>query len=865
MRTRIAAYGSLLALFCVAAYCHTRHSIDSTAELTRWRERVTAPFDRAVGTLQVGEVGPEAEAAGLKVKDRIATIAGRPYTGRAALASVLESARPGDPLVMTVERGSGAGPTEIISLTIPLAPSSTHAPGRRVWLVTLIASVAMPAFCLLLGFWVVAVRPTDPLAWLLLSLMLSFGQITTDPPYGWGGWAGVIGLSFHALCATTWPLSMMLFGLYFPERLPFDRRWPWAKWVLLVPLCGTVLVEILIVVGSSAHLRAVLPLEVWLEAWQIPVRVLGMASIGLFFMFLGIKVGLASSSDARRRLNLLSIGTSIAMAPSFLVAVLSMVRRTSFQDAAPAWLVLLALLMMFLFPLTLAYVIVVHRALDVRVVIRQGLQYAFARRGIRVLQAVIVLAILGVMSLLVRRPELRRVEAVGIVGVSLVLVVLMGRIGEWLGRWTDRRFFRDAYNAEQILSDLNEKVRTMVEVGPLVEMVAGRISESLHVPRLMILLEEAGVYLPAHAIGWQTPPPIRFAQEGGTVQRLRGAHEPVRVQLDRPASWVNRATGPDLEELESLRALGSQLLLPLSIKERLPGFVSLGPKLSEEPYSGSDLRLLSSVALQTALALENSRLASAVVAAVAQRERLVREVEIAREVQERLFPQTLPELAGLDFAGHCRPALGVGGDYYDFLSLPGGRLGVAIGDVSGKGIAAALMMASLQASLRGQTMQGEGDLARLVSNVNRLVYDASPDNRYATFFYAQYDPATRRLAYVNAGHCAPILLRPIPAGKEVIRLKAGGTVVGLFEASRYVEASVVLEPGDVIVAYTDGISEALNPAEEEWGEDNLIEAAHVCRGLAAQEMIGKLLTEADRFVSGAEQHDDMTLVVLRMT
>jgi sigma-B regulation protein RsbU (phosphoserine phosphatase) len=157
--------------------------------------------------------------------------------------------------------------------------------------------------------------------------------------------------------------------------------------------------------------------------------------------------------------------------------------------------------------------------------------------------------------------------------------------------------------------------------------------------------------------------------------------------------------------------------------------------------------LLKSVAAQAGLALENARLVSAIADEVAHRERLNRELEIAREVQERLFPQTLPPIEGIKYSGACRPALGVGGDYYDFLALPEGRLGIAIGDVSGKGIAAALMMASLQASLRGEATRAAGNLAALVGHVNHLLYEASANNRYATFFYAQYDPGTCRLTY----------------------------------------------------------------------------------------------------------------------
>jgi phosphoserine phosphatase RsbU/P len=428
--------------------------------------------------------------------------------------------------------------------------------------------------------------------------------------------------------------------------------------------------------------------------------------------------------------------------------------------------------------------------------------------------------------------------------------------------WTDHRFFRDAYNSEQILSSLSDEVRSIVETRPLLERVAAKIAESLHVPRVAVFLPQDGFYRPAYALGYENVPQTEFRDSAVTISRLRKEPEPARIYLDDEESWVN--TELPNEERQNLVVLGPQLLLPLSVKDKLLGVVSLGEKRSEEPYSGNDLRLLKSVASQTALALSNAQLSAVIAEEVARREKLNREIEIAREVQERLFPQRLPEIAGLRYFGQCRTALGVGGDYYDFLPLPEGKLGVALGDVSGKGIAAALTMASLQASLRAEAMRGGDDLAGLIARVNNMVYDASTEDRYATLFYAQFDPESRRLTYVNAGHCPPILLHGVGAGCTVERLdKAGGTVVGLVPDVGYYQASVELAPGDLLVIYTDGFSEAMNPRLEEWGEKRLLEAVQACDGLSAQDAIARIMKAADAFASGAPQSDDMTLVILR--
>ncbi len=316
-----------------------------------------------------------------------------------------------------------------------------------------------------------------------------------------------------------------------------------------------------------------------------------------------------------------------------------------------------------------------------------------------------------------------------------------------------------------------------------------------------------------------------------------------------------------LEELQPETAVEMILVENMAVacwcQRRLWGMQSagLGDEVHNQGADGNG---------QETLALENAELTESVRRQIAQRERLDRELEIAREVQQRLFPQTLPVVKGLDFAGYCRPAEGVGGDYYDFIHLPDGSLGIAVGDVSGKGIAAALMMASLQASLRGQTIKPCDTLSEMIQHINRLVDEASADNRYATFFYAQYEPSTLVMRYVNAGHNPPMVWRRTDGKHEFIRLEDGGTVVGLFPEFPFVEGRVQLMKGDVVVAFTDGISEAMNSLEEEYGEHRLTAVLPMMKAWSAADMITHILAKVDGFTAGAKQHDDMTLVVMRV-
>ncbi len=237
--------------------------------------------------------------------------------------------------------------------------------------------------------------------------------------------------------------------------------------------------------------------------------------------------------------------------------------------------------------------------------------------------------------------------------------------------------------------------------------------------------------------------------------------------------------------------------------------------------------------------------------------RAAQEIEIAKQVQARLLPHKMLPMETLVYAGACIQARQVGGDYHDVLDLGRGRYGLVIADVSGKGIAAALLMANLQASLRSQCAIALEDPGRLLRSVNQLFYENSNEYSYATLLFAEYDDTTRRLRYVNCGHLPALLLR---AGGAIDRLHSTCTVVGLFEHWDCEIAEQQLSPGDTLVLYTDGVSESFNDNGEDFGECRLIEGLRRHRGLAPDGLISSIVDEVRRF-SPEEQQDDITLVV----
>ncbi len=239
--------------------------------------------------------------------------------------------------------------------------------------------------------------------------------------------------------------------------------------------------------------------------------------------------------------------------------------------------------------------------------------------------------------------------------------------------------------------------------------------------------------------------------------------------------------------------------------------------------------------------------------------RAAQELEIATQVQARLFPQRKPAVPGLDYAGVCRQARSVGGDYYDFLDLGTERIALVVGDIAGKGIAAALLMANLQANLRSQCVNAVEHPDKVLNLVNRLLYENTDANAYATLFFAELDHRSGRLRYANCGHLAALVLR----GDDTIeRLDPTCTVIGMFEDWHCAMAESRLDRGDLLALYTDGLTESPNDAGEEFGEERLAAGLRRHRHLPSNELVGAIVEEATRF-SSCEQFDDITLIIAK--
>jgi phosphoserine phosphatase RsbU/P len=440
----------------------------------------------------------------------------------------------------------------------------------------------------------------------------------------------------------------------------------------------------------------------------------------------------------------------------------------------------------------------------------------------------------------------------------------------------ERRFSPAPYDERRILFDLGQEAQAATNLNQLYELIVKRIGEALETENVSILVryDPTGDYIcrisTQKATSREVKNPV-LARNAFMVKRLRSLRMPVDISQQDFDTWkrafssaprsLREARDHERQTLEQIR---SSLLVPIRIKEQLVGILSLGPRRTQHTFSTADREMLLSVAGQLAFVIENSKLVERMVA----EEQLRLELELATEVQQRLFPSNPPSSDSIELAGFCQPAHGVGGDYYDFLLFNNEQTGIAIADVSGKGISAALLMSIVQASLRSQALADDAGYrmrrspAELVSTLNQLLCLSTGAENYVTFFYGQFDARTRLLTYVNAGHNPPFLIQA--RNSYCTRLVQGGSVIGLFKHFRYEQETIQMYSGDLLVAYTDGVTEAVNSAGEEFGEARLQEALMSAAHLSVTELRGEILRLVQEWCSGVPQHDDLTFVALKV-
>jgi sigma-B regulation protein RsbU (phosphoserine phosphatase) len=539
-----------------------------------------------------------------------------------------------------------------------------------------------------------------------------------------------------------------------------------------------------------------------------------------------------------------------------------------------------------------------------------------------------------------------RADVVTIMAAAVAITLLHLFVTKRLLAKLDNRFPNRAYDERRILFDLGQAARGATNINQVYELVIKEIGAALRTTNVSIFVRDdaSGDYVPrvstkeiinpqqGESAAVETRSALEhqvLASDALIVKRLRGLGAGLSMTPGDLDTWMRAAATltPSRRlqrerECATLRLIDARFLLGITMQDRLVGILSLGGRTSARPYTTADKQMLVAVASQLAFIIENAKLVERMVA----EEGLRRELKLASEVQQRLLPECAPQSDAFELSAFCQPARGVGGDYYDFIELCQGQTAFVVADVAGKGIAAALLMSSVQASLRSQAMTSCGNgndrnqPADLVRTMNRLLHASTGAASYVTFFYAQFDETARTLTYVNAGHNPPFIIRTknAPASRaagktkaelslkdfasrrqsgaafacpngacvavlesgeddytteeflhesriEVIELTTGGAVLGFFEDCLYEQETVQMEQGDLLVAYTDGLTEALNVDGEEFGEENLRAMLTGLSHESADDVRGEIVNRVRAWSAGvAAQHDDLTFVVFKV-
>jgi len=777
-----------------------------------------------------------AEAAGLRPGDQLLAIDNVPVKDEFTLYREYRKHQPSDVIGLAVRRPGRAEPD---TLSAAFRRRSSVAQPHE-WPQSFAGQLRnlYPIPFVVVGFAVLFLRLEDPHVWLLA---LMFASLVAAPgiPEGLanvpalvrpfaaayqGFFVGLLGADFYAFFAV------------FPIRSPIDRIAPWLKWV------GGALG---VFFGISAMRDGGLQMP---QALAEPIGQALAQQIPLYYVFGFIHLGLASlalnffltrDAEARRKMRVLFWGTLIAVGPGSVRA--AAIAFAGFQS--PWWLDTLFIGVFWIFPLSFAYAVVKHRVLDIPVLLRRSARYVLVQRGFVVVLSLASIAITFLFASLFDRylqPLIATAEPAGIgLGAILGTLLLAGglRVHRMVSSRIDRAFFRNAYDARLILGELAERTRTATDRAELAELLEHQIERALHPRSLGVFLRSADGNLTS------------LSREASVT-----ANVPLLVELAR--------TGEARELLSDgpiPAGLNAECLVPvLGRREGLLGLLALGPRLSDEPYSAEDKRLLTAVAGQAGIALENLSLAEEIAQRIESERRAIHEMEIAKAVQARLLPQTAPSLKTLDCAARCLQTRSVGGDYYDFLRLGEDRVALVLADVAGKGFHAALLMSTLQAHLRSQVSTSPLDPVHALQRVNRMLWECTDPQHYATLFLGIYNDLSRELVYVNCGHLAPILLHETGT---LERFESTATVLGLFEQWDCTAETVQIAPGDLLVVFSDGVTEAMRN-DEEFGEERLIEQLRADTRLPVDDIVTRIFNRVLEFSAGA-QSDDLTVLVAR--
>ena len=797
---------------------------------------------RNLTVAQVIPGGPAA-LAGIRPGERILAVGEAPAADFNACSYRLRSLLVGESVSLELATPGGRPDSRTVLLTCAPPP-----PGEILWRFLLAAA---GLFTLAVGFLLAYQRPEKlTLVFFAICFSISFflrERLIVEPAAG-----RQIHDVLYALFELLLPTFFIHFFLLFPARPPSARR-RLAERLIYVP-------PILIALGLIAS-------RAWLDPEAIgPLR---RESLHLLVATLYVLASTASAvalfvrsyratriERERAQLRAVVWGTVLGIAPLLIAFVLAnLLPATALPGLRYTIFALL------LIPASFGYAAFRYRVFDLEVLVKRSVLYSVLTALVIGLYFGIVIGLGGILY------RMTGAQNPLLAVVSVVLITLLAAPARAkLQQFTDRVFFPERYDARHTLRRFSHELARMIELKGIANLLVERVVGTLALESAALLLQRAPgePFVPQRATPGNAGelPAISAAAaallapaDGDPVEDGDGDGDGARgrpVRLAGPgAAW--RLDLLPYDERRALDRYAPALCVPLWGRHRLLGLLLLGAPQAGGWSSQEDLELLETLGEQAAISLENALLHESEI----ERVRVAQELAVARDIQTHLVPAGEPECESIVFAGSTTPSHEIGGDFYDYVPIDGQRLGVAIADVSGKGIPAALLMAGVQSSFRMEAERG-GSPAQVLTVLNHRIHTLGEYDRFVCFFYGLLDLSNRQITYANGGLDPPILIR---ASGKVERLARGGPVLGVVGDARFDEGKVTLAPGDTLVLYTDGVVEPADIASG-FGEDDLIEFLVAHRHEPAARL-RQLTIERLLALAGDTSLDDTTLIVAR--
>lgn len=614
---RHAALGCVIVSAGLFDIYHAHHLLEYSAGRVG---AVRAPLAVDWSTSTITRVEDEAANTGVGVGDTVLKVNGRDLHGTAVLTRPILFAQPDDLLTVAVRTPAGLERTAEIRLIRNTGSRDSD------WSLFIIG-LLLPLSCQILGFWLVASRPSDFLAWLLLLCSLGFGhRLTQGTEFREGTWLSAFSLSYLLAVFATYFGWLFWLSLRFPSRLPLDRKAPWIKWLLLAPLFFLTALDIAIqqlLAFDWTAAKRIFPAASLGQTIATPLRNIcfALCVVVIIWRFLTEK-----NADRRRRLQLFFAGTLVALLPSEALAQIAHYRHQSL-NVFPESLLVSSLLVTLLFPITLAYTIVVPRAPQVTVVLRQNVYRLLSRHGIFLIQSILALFILASLRAALDVTTAGHQSTFWMIAaLLLVMVISHETVLEHMRSWMDRNVFPDAGHVESALQHFESLAHTFLSPKELLEQTRIKLAEAFAIRKVAVLVNDDGRLRPLDVVDGEATQPAALDIHSALATRLTREHKPIAAYFDDAFSWVH---GLPPDEQGFLKALGAEVLVPVVDEDRLQALITIGPRAMNLPCTDGELGVLSWVARQTGLAMKNAELLQRIAAEVANRERLNAEKDSA--------------------------------------------------------------------------------------------------------------------------------------------------------------------------------------------------------------------------------------------